>query len=189
MLDRESGGTDESGEREWRTKMYWRKKRLLFIFFEGNRRGLPLPSFIITELKGSRYKKKSRNKERYKENRNNYTKLYSHRTIKALWAFLALSLTQANSRLMMNLQDWIECWTFQKIASFRRVQIAQNIAMIISMKNVLCIWILNRGIVSRKLSWIRPVRPRVFQHDMSKGQWRNKWCIDSSVFWWQRTQL
>jgi hypothetical protein len=47
----------------------------------------------------------SRDKEGNKENKKDYTKLSSHKSIKASWVFLALSLTQANSLLKTNLQD------------------------------------------------------------------------------------
>jgi hypothetical protein len=85
------------------TVHYWYYRQLFLLRKTGG--FSPYWTLLTTKFKGSEYNRLE-NKERNKENKKNYTKLSSHKSVIVLWSFLlALSLNQANSRLMTNLQS------------------------------------------------------------------------------------
>jgi len=64
-------------------------------------------------------------------------------------AAFALRITRANSFLNTNLHLWMEWGRFLKMISLRKIQMAQYIVMIISMKKGWLIWVLTPSKSSR----------------------------------------
>lgn len=103
-----------------------------------------------------------RNQEGQNENRKNYTKSSSHKSIRG-WNFaFAHRLTRANSFLKTALHHWTERGML-KITSLRMVQIAQHIVMIISIKKGKLSWSLKLSMMSRGSLLLDTIRFRLNQ--------------------------